>query len=623
MASSATRKRAKRRHVRRDSTDFRDKIYEPSLVQIERQRLPDPSLLQLLDQGEEGACTGFGLAATIHLLLRMRDGKRADSVSPHMLYAMAKRHDQWPGEEYEGSSARGAMKGWHKFGACAEADWPTAAGHLTEAAQQSAFLHPLGAYYRVLPKRVDIHAALNEVGVIFAAAATHRGWDAVVKGEGKIPYEARYACDSGHAFAIVGYTEEGLLIQNSWGLEWGGVELGKRKYPGCALWSYADFERNVWDLWVARLALPIADIGALAPSVGRYTQSERDGSVTRKAPPRALIRDHYVHIDDGQFVAGGDYYSDPAEVDDSLARAVCSGKRHVLLFAHGGLNSLDASVARVAAFRPVFERNGIHGISFLWETGLLEELRDVVGRKHTIAAERAGGMSDWTDRLIEKLSQRAGHALWMEMIADAERAFQKGGAGRHVVERLITELSRLPPAKQPRVHLVGHSAGSIWHAYFLKTWRELQGPTLSDLILFAPACCHDLFAAEIRPALLAGTAERLHHFLLDDETELADNVGLLYRKSLLFLVSRAYQAKGAEVPLLGLERHLSKLPKQGIEKRVSHYTTKTHPDLTRSSSHGDFDNDSVSMNSMLAITLTGKPDGKVPKPFLKEEVVGY
>ena len=45
-----------------------------------------------------------------------------------MLYDMAKRYDEWPGETlHEGSSARGAMKGWHKHGVCAEASWPQSA----------------------------------------------------------------------------------------------------------------------------------------------------------------------------------------------------------------------------------------------------------------------------------------------------------------------------------------------------------------------------------------------------------------------------------------------------------------------------------------------------------------
>ena len=45
-----------------------------------------------------------------------------------MLYEMARRYDEWAGEKYSGSSARGAVKGWHKHGVCSESHWPYKAG---------------------------------------------------------------------------------------------------------------------------------------------------------------------------------------------------------------------------------------------------------------------------------------------------------------------------------------------------------------------------------------------------------------------------------------------------------------------------------------------------------------
>ncbi|MBK6876070.1 MAG: hypothetical protein IPG99_06325 [Ignavibacteria bacterium] len=35
-----------------------------------------------------------------------------------MLYRFARRYDEWPGEKYSGSGARGAIKAWHKHGVC-------------------------------------------------------------------------------------------------------------------------------------------------------------------------------------------------------------------------------------------------------------------------------------------------------------------------------------------------------------------------------------------------------------------------------------------------------------------------------------------------------------------------
>ncbi len=79
-----------------DVPDLRDWPFEASLKQLRRYVTP-PRGLQILDQQQEGACTGFGLAAVINLLNKRR-GSRV-RVSPRMLYEMAKLHDEWPGEQ--------------------------------------------------------------------------------------------------------------------------------------------------------------------------------------------------------------------------------------------------------------------------------------------------------------------------------------------------------------------------------------------------------------------------------------------------------------------------------------------------------------------------------------------
>jgi hypothetical protein len=81
-----------------------------------------------------------------------------------MLYEMARRYDEWPGEEYEGSSARGTMKGWTAHGVVKDWMWtaemkgPT---HLNDELAKEATAIPVGAYYRVLHRQIrDMHAAI-------------------------------------------------------------------------------------------------------------------------------------------------------------------------------------------------------------------------------------------------------------------------------------------------------------------------------------------------------------------------------------------------------------------------------------------------------------------------------
>ena len=115
--------------ARPDRLDLRDRSYAPRLGnlpsrfptdEVVRERLPRYSAAGLvLDQGADGACTGFGLAAVINYLLFSQSigadpECKVESVSPAMLYQLAQLYDEWPGEDYEGSSCRGALKGWHR-----------------------------------------------------------------------------------------------------------------------------------------------------------------------------------------------------------------------------------------------------------------------------------------------------------------------------------------------------------------------------------------------------------------------------------------------------------------------------------------------------------------------------
>lgn len=77
---------------------------------------------------------------------------------------------------------------------------------------------------------------------------------------------------------------------------------------------------------------------------------------------------------------------------------------HLLLYAHGGLNSVKSCAARTKAFQPVMNANGIQQVHFIWETGLFAELRDIIFGKQTQIEERAGGFSDHWDSMIEKLT---------------------------------------------------------------------------------------------------------------------------------------------------------------------------------------------------------------------------
>ncbi len=73
----------------------------------------------------------------------------------------------------------------------------------------------IGAYYQLHENIVDMHATMNEAGVIYCSAKVHFGWQRAEVKNGIIKESDNMI--GGHAFAIVGYDADGFLVQNSWG----------------------------------------------------------------------------------------------------------------------------------------------------------------------------------------------------------------------------------------------------------------------------------------------------------------------------------------------------------------------------------------------------------------------
>ena len=73
-----------------------------------------------------------------------------------MLYTLARRYDEYDGENYEGSSCRGAIKGWFNNGVCLEEDWPYAPEKSNPA--EVRVRHPGDAAHarRLLPDRHQV-----------------------------------------------------------------------------------------------------------------------------------------------------------------------------------------------------------------------------------------------------------------------------------------------------------------------------------------------------------------------------------------------------------------------------------------------------------------------------------
>lgn len=636
-----------------DRVDARDWFYRPGLgalpdVIVNCDRVP-----AILQQGQEGACTGFALAAVINFLLSRRVSKA--SVSPRMIYEMARRYDEWPGEDYDGSSARGAMKGWVRHGVCTEPSWPTAMKgpeNFTDAIAQEARLFPGGAFYRVNHREIrDVHAALADVGIVFMTLMVHSGWD--VPGPAlrqvdyfesgsirsrELPVIARTGrADRGHAVAIVGYSADGFIVQNSWGEEWGD--------RGFALLPYEDFLLHAVDLWVAQLGVPVSmDLWARGAD---YADSTAGISRATVAVPLADIRPYAIDVgNNGELSAKGDYWTTRADLDRLFSdylpqRTQGWAKRRVMLYLHGGLNDERAVARRIVAMRDVCLANEIYPIHVMWESGAMESVQQILEDLTQHGGDRAGsswlgklrdGVLEARDLTLELTVALPGGALWREMKENARLSSQhedgKGGL------QLLAQAARAAMAPLTRAqrsewefHVVSHSAGSIYGAYGLEHTTSLGVP-LASFPMMAPAITMELFRKMVLPRIRDRSCPVPDVYLMSDTGERDDKVGP-YGKSLLYLVSNAFEGR-RDMPLLGMERYVrvsadarnAKL----VDPEVAALLAKSlvvagEPAdrrrlLSRSDSHGGFDNDADTMTSILRRILGGAPR----RPFLTRDL---
>jgi len=616
--------RRRKLNARQDPPDIRDRWYEPALVQLAGE-MEQREGATILDQGEEGACTGFGCAAVINQL-KARYGMDF-LASARMLYEMAKRHDEWPGEDYDGSSCRGVIRGWKNMGVCSATAWaydPKKPGELTVDRAIDARNTPLGAYYRLRPDIVDYHAALNEVGAILVSANVHDGWwdpQPVKPGDRLATIVSSENYDGGHAFGIVGYNKSGFIVQNSWGRKWGT--------GGFAVWLYEDWIASVIDGWVFRLGLPTPTIfGLTASSAPTASSTPNDGDVEfgRRAPKRIEIAGHFAHFDDGKFQQRGDYWTTADDIRKTVERIKERAKAypHLLIYVHGGLNSPKASAKRIAALRDGFKRNGVYPFHIMYDTGMVEEIADSVRRAFTSAENRAQGffgrlkdqIVEQTDLLVEDGVRKPVTPLWDEMNRDARLPFESGGDGLVAMRIMALALKR----SRLKIHLAGHSTGGVLIGHLLDATDTLKRPDLiSSCTLFAPACTVDFFDEHYAPRLgrnAAGTRlPKLDVYSLSEKLELEDNTAKLYRKSLLYLVSRALERE-IDRPILGMQRYSKALRNRA---GLNFIYSNGRGNVTRSTSHGGFDNDEFTLNSLLTGILGHAP----PEPFTAAEMKGY
>ena len=208
-----------------------------------------------------------------------------------------------------------------------------------------ALRRPLGAYFRVNHKDlVAMHAAITEVGILYATSQVHEGWQKV--GHGRRHPVRPTQIIGGHAFAIVAYDEKAS------GFKIRGRTTGARTDTRRS--AYDDWLANGSDIWVARLGAPV--ILRARESVSRSVGVASQGS---RGYVFCDLRPHIISLgNNGQLKTDGTYGTSEDDVKEIFSqlsdRIDASGStiKHLLLYAHGGLTAEDSAIQKVADLRP-------------------------------------------------------------------------------------------------------------------------------------------------------------------------------------------------------------------------------------------------------------------------------
>jgi hypothetical protein len=482
-----------------------------------------------------------------------------------------------------------------------------------------------------------MHSAMAEVGVLYATASVHEGWEAT-GGDGVIPLSETML--GGHAFAIVAYERRGFWVQNSWGLGWGK--------SGFALITYDDWLINGTDVWVARLGAPVTLFKVRSTAISHSAAADQS-----EAYSYADLRPHIISLgNNGRLKEGGDFGTSAAEVaaifEADFPRVTKNWKKkRLLLYAHGGLVSERAAVQRLADYRPSLLSAEIYPVSFIWHsdawTTLTNILQDAFRRRRPEGFLDASKdfMLDRLDDALEPLARTlTGRLQWDEMKKNALLATESKTGGARLALQYIADLAATYK-NNLEIHVVGHSAGSIFHAPLLQllttsgkiTAGRLKGQTgyglpVKTCTLWAPACTVELFKEAYLPAIQAKAIGQFALFVLTDKAERDDNCAGIYHKSLLYLVSDAFEQRmriplfqNDGEPILGMEKFIQKDP--GLQKLLKgknarlvlapNNESEGSPDHSTCRSHGDFDDDKATINATLTRMLG---EEKTVAPFV-------
>jgi hypothetical protein len=478
---------------------------------------------------------------------------------------------------------------------------------LTPDRAREALRRPIGAYYRIIDADVShVQAAVVEGDAVLASSWVHSGWQSEnlkARGRGqpkRIPPKPRLT--GLHAFAIVGYTPDGFIIQNSWGRGWGS--------GGFALLAYEDWFENRQDAWVARPGPETRDSqGTPKVFVVGFAGGEsetRAGTAAQGLEIDPQVLPYIVNTGDRGGLSGGGLLATKEEELPSMAQralvtpVLSDGNRHIVLYAHGGLNTESYSAETANRLWSLANGKQLGAYFFVWESGIDESVLGWIKSDDDVTGPTGFSWKDAWEKIkkgagdvVRKAQKELGAGLasmvrevfWDEMKGRAQGASTaKGGAA--LFAKQLFDVMSLTPNQKYKIHLVAHSAGSIYLGWlYQNVLRTLLASApnvrLASIQFMAPAITIERAAKAFSGnGSFAVPKNRFVVYMLKPNDEQGDSI-YLYPSSLLTYVADHLENGNGRIPILGIRDDFNAAGIQFATPVVA----------TESSKHGDFDND--------------------------------
>ena len=269
-----------------------------------------------------------------------------------------------------------------------------------------------------------------------------------------------------------------------------------------------------------------------------------------------------------------------------------NGFRHVILYAHGGYNPESAAAETANRLFQKCKRKGLCAYFFIWETGMKElasgwskSTDDATGPVGFRAIDFLSGMAKkgWDEmrEIPGKFLTPPLRTFWKELKERAEGASKSKGGAYLFVHELFKVISQMPDNNY-RIHLVGHSARSIYLGFlYQNALKSLLGRNrkakLASIQFMAPAISIEHAQSSFRGAITKG---KFLVYTLKPEDEDNDSIAI-YPHSILKYV-REYGDKNVQPSrLLGIKEDFD----------IMQVNFALHKEATKSEKHQEFEDD--------------------------------